>query len=100
LDNCSIHTSRPSEVFLAGHNLIRLKHPPYSSDLAPSDFYLFPAIKERLTYIQMVDEEDLFYRLRELLNEVPVRELGKLLDTWIKHLTAVTRGMEATYLEE
>jgi hypothetical protein len=70
----------------------RLKHPPYSPDLALSDFYLFPTIKEKPTNIQMVDEEDLFYRLRELLNELPVRELRKVFDTWLKRLTAVTQG--------
>jgi hypothetical protein len=80
--------------------MIRLKQPPYSPDLAPSDFYLFPTIKERLTDVQMVDEEDLFYQLRELLNDIPVRELRKVFDTGIKRLMAVTRGMQATYLEE
>jgi transposase len=48
----------------------------------------------------MADEKDLFYWLRELLNEIPVRELPKVFDTWIKRLTAVTRGIEATYLQE
>jgi hypothetical protein len=74
------------------HNMIQLKHPPYSPNLTPRDFYLFPTIKEILTDIQMVDGEDLFYRLCELLNEIPVRELRKVFDTWIKRLTAVTRG--------
>jgi hypothetical protein len=91
LDNCSIRTSGTSEVFMTEHHMIRLKHPPDSPELAPSDFYLFPTIKERLNDIQMIDEEDLFYRLRELLNEIPVRELRKVFDTWIKHLAAVTR---------
>jgi hypothetical protein len=92
LVNCSTHTGRASWVFMAEHNMTRLKHPPYSRDPAPSDFYLFPTIKERLTCIQMVDEEDLFYRLRKLLNEIPVRELRKVFDSWIKRLTAVIRG--------
>jgi hypothetical protein len=100
LDNCSIHTSGVSEVFMTEHNMVRLKHPPYSPDRAPSDFYLFPTIKERLADIQMVDEEDFFSRLREFLNEIPVRELGKVFDTWIKRLMAVNRGVEATYLKE
>jgi histone-lysine N-methyltransferase SETMAR len=38
LDNCSIHTSGASEVLMTEHNMIRLKHPPYSPDLAPIDF--------------------------------------------------------------
>jgi hypothetical protein len=53
---------------------------------------MFPTIKEQLTDIQMVNDEDVFYWLRELLNEIPVRELRKVFDTWIKRLTAVTRG--------
>jgi hypothetical protein len=86
LDDCSIHISGASEVFMTEHNMIRLKHPLYSPGLALSDFYLFPTTKERLTDIQMVDEEDLFSRLRELLNEIPVREFSKIFDTWIKDL--------------
>jgi hypothetical protein len=100
LDNSSIHTSGASEVFMARHNIRRLNNPPCSPDLAPSDFYLFSTIQERRTDIQMVDEEDLFYQLLELLSEILVRELRKVFDTWIKRLMAVTRGMEATYLEE
>jgi hypothetical protein len=77
---------------MAERNMIRLKNPPYSPDLAPSDFYLFPTIKERPTNIQVVDEEDLFCQWRELLNTIPVRELRKAFDTWIKRLAAVTQG--------
>jgi hypothetical protein len=72
--------------------MIWLKLPPYSPDLAPRDFYLFPTIKERLADIQMVDEEHVFSRLRNLLNEIPIRELRKGFNTWIKRLTGVTRG--------
>jgi hypothetical protein len=61
---------------------------------------IFTCSQQSKKDIQMVDEEDLFHRLRELLNEIPVRELRKVFDIWIKHLTAVTRGMEATDFEE
>jgi hypothetical protein len=47
VDTCSIHTSGASEVFMADHNMMRSKHPHYSLDLTPSDFYMFPTIKER-----------------------------------------------------
>jgi hypothetical protein len=56
-----IHVSGASEVFMVEHNMIQLKHPPYSPDLAPGDFYMFPTIKEQLTDIQMVNDEDVFY---------------------------------------
>jgi histone-lysine N-methyltransferase SETMAR len=32
--------------FLTSKQINVLKHPPYSPDLAPSDFFLFPKIKE------------------------------------------------------
>jgi hypothetical protein len=36
--------------------MIRLPQPPYSPDLAPSDFYLLPTVKEKLKQIQLADE--------------------------------------------
>jgi len=34
--------------FLAGNNITTLPHPPYSPDLAPCDFFLFPKLKTHL----------------------------------------------------
>jgi hypothetical protein len=41
-------TARSVREFLAGKQIIVLVHPPYSPDLAPSDFFLFPKRKEIL----------------------------------------------------
>jgi hypothetical protein len=84
--------SGETEVYISEPNTRRLKHPPYSPDLAPSDFYLFPTIKEKLKDIQMVDEEDLFYRLQELLNGISCKELDKVFGTWINRLMIVSQG--------
>jgi hypothetical protein len=65
--------------FLADHNMVRIQHSPYSPDLAPSDFDLFSTVKEKLIDNEMVDEEDLLYRLQELLNDISVRESHKVL---------------------
>jgi transposase len=43
LDNCRVHRLKASENFLAENSIIRVRHPPYSLDLAPSDFWLFGA---------------------------------------------------------
>jgi hypothetical protein len=79
-DNCSVHINAASQVCLAEHSMIGLKHLPYSRDLAPSDFYLFSTLKERLKDIEVVDEEDLLNRLKEILNESPRKKLGKVLE--------------------
>jgi [histone H3]-lysine36 N-dimethyltransferase SETMAR len=36
----------------------RLNHPPYSPDLAPADFFLFPKVKEQLSGLQL-DQDSL-----------------------------------------
>jgi hypothetical protein len=46
LDHCSVYTSRVSTDWLAKHNILGMSHPPCSVDLAPSDCYLFPTVKE------------------------------------------------------
>ena len=45
---CNTTTRQPTlrfRVFLAKKNIPVLPHPPYSPDLAPCDFYLFPKLK-------------------------------------------------------
>lgn len=46
-DNASSHTASRTIEFLRASNVKLMDHPPYSPDLAPYDFYLFPSIKER-----------------------------------------------------
>ena len=47
-DNASAHTALSICQFLAEKNIATLEHPPYSPDLAPCDFFLFPKIKSVL----------------------------------------------------
>ncbi|GBP22674.1 Mariner Mos1 transposase [Eumeta japonica] len=42
-DNASCHTSAKTTRFLEGQQIKSTGHPPYSPDLAPDDFYLFPS---------------------------------------------------------
>ncbi|GFR69698.1 histone-lysine N-methyltransferase SETMAR [Elysia marginata] len=47
-DNARPHTSRQTQCALQQLELPTIPHPPYSSDLAPSDFFLFPLLKKHL----------------------------------------------------
>jgi hypothetical protein len=40
--------------------MVSMPHPRYSPDLVPSDFYLFPTVKERLKHAGITDEDQLF----------------------------------------
>jgi histone-lysine N-methyltransferase SETMAR len=44
--------------FLASKQITVLEHPPYSPDLAPSDLFLFPKIKEILKGRHFDDIDD------------------------------------------
>ncbi|GFN75127.1 transposase [Plakobranchus ocellatus] len=47
-DNARPHTSRQTQDALRQLKLTTLPHPAYSPDLAPSDYYLFPQLKNYL----------------------------------------------------
>ena len=47
-DNAPAHTVLSIREFLSKKNIPVLPHPPYSPDLAPCDFYLFPKLKSKL----------------------------------------------------
>ena len=46
--NAPAHTALSVREFLVTKQITVLEHPAYSPDLAPSDFFLFPKIKEIL----------------------------------------------------
>ena len=59
-DNTRPHTAQQTQALL--HEQIHwdiFKHPPYSSDLAPSDFFLFPKMKGHLADKCFANDEDL-----------------------------------------
>ena len=47
-DNARPHTSRQTQCALQQLELPTIPHPPYSPDLAPSDFFLLPLLKKHL----------------------------------------------------
>ena len=47
-DNAPAHASLLIRNYLAKHQTSVVPHPPYSPDLAPADFFLFPRLKTTL----------------------------------------------------
>ena len=47
-DNAPVHNSILVTDYLTKMGIKTVPHPPYSPDLAPSDFCLFPKLKEKL----------------------------------------------------
>jgi len=63
------------EEFLATKQITVLEHPAYSPDLAPSDFFLFPKIKEILKRRHFDDIVDVRSNTRADHSTKPVPKL-------------------------
>ena len=58
-DNAPAHRTALVKDFLAKNNVTTLEHPPYSPELAPADFYLFPRPKSALKGWRFCDATDI-----------------------------------------
>ena len=58
-DNAPIHTSVASSATIDACGFRTLPHPPYSPDLAPSDFFLFNHLKKAQRHQQFATKEEL-----------------------------------------
>ena len=56
-DNAQVHNALEIREFLAKINIAVLEQPPYSPDLAPCDFFLFPKLKEVIKGTRFQDLE-------------------------------------------
>ena len=63
-----------------------LKHPPYSPDLAPSDFHLFGNLKEHLQGQKFADDNEVMEVVQSWLKATPksffLEGIRKLVDRW------------------
>ena len=57
-DNVPSYTAKLTIAFLKEENMKLLGHPPYSPDLAPCDFFLFPKIKNQLKGIHFLSLDE------------------------------------------
>jgi transposase len=69
--NALAHTALPVRVFLASKQITMLEHPPYSPDLAPSDFFLFTKMKEILKRRHFGDTDDIRSNTAAALKAIP-----------------------------
>ena len=55
-DNAPVHTATDVQEFMAKKGMKTIKHPPYSPDLAPADYFLFPKLKSALEGCHLTQE--------------------------------------------
>jgi len=81
-DNTLSHTALRVREFLAKHSIATLPQPPYSPDLSPADFFLFPRIKATLKGAHFESIEAIQTAVTKALNEVPVDAFQDAYRAW------------------
>ena len=88
-DNAKVHTSRKVQEYMESHNMKKAAQPPYSPDIAPSDFYLFGYLKEVLQGARFESPEELYSAINEILSEISPEILTSVFLKWEEKLQGV-----------
>ena len=85
-DNAPSHTSAIVTAFLKKEKVTVLPHPPYSPDLAPCDFFLFPKLKASLAGRKYQSRQALGSAIHQYLITVPKSAYRDAFKKWIHRL--------------
>ena len=69
--NASSHKCEVVKSFLASEKVKVLIHPPYSPDLSPCDFFLFPRLKKMLSGNKYTPRSSLGSAIYQCLQQMP-----------------------------
>ena len=83
-DNAPAHTAHAIREFLAKKNIPVIPPPPYSTDLAPCDFYLFPKLKSKLNGHHSGTMENIQKIVTDELNTLTENDFQYCYDQWKK----------------
>ena len=74
-DNLPAHNALSFKTFLTKHKVTVLEHPPYSPDLVPCYFLLFPKIKSVLKGTRFESVDAVKAKAMELMNKLSEGDL-------------------------
>ena len=81
-DNAPAHSAQRVQQFLAKHNISLVRQPPYSPDLAPCDFFLFPKIKTKLKGRRFQDVTEIKENATRELRAIPEQAFQECFQQW------------------
>ncbi|UYV77869.1 hypothetical protein LAZ67_15002625 [Cordylochernes scorpioides] len=83
-DNARPHTAHLVTSFLAKNGTEILPQPPYSPDITPNDFFLFPKLKAVLKGRHFDTREDIIEKSLLALKSIPKEAYKNCFDNWEK----------------
>lgn len=85
-DNASSHTAKLTVDFLEEEHVKLLGHPPYSPDLAPCDFFLFPKIKNKIKGIRFSSPDEAAAAYLEAVRALSTEDWKNCFSEWINRM--------------
>jgi histone-lysine N-methyltransferase SETMAR len=98
-DNAPAHTAHLTLSFLEESSVQLMSHPPYSPDLAPCDFWLFPKLKERLRGRRFESEDELKLEIDEALSNFDNGDYANCFGSWFDRMEKCI-DREGDYFEQ
>ncbi|GFU53074.1 histone-lysine n-methyltransferase setmar-like protein [Trichonephila clavipes] len=83
-DNAPAHTSNLVQQYLSKHNIAQLRQPPYSPDIAPCDFWLFPRLKMPLNGHRFDNKQTVETNATNALKAISKTDFQECFNKW-KH---------------
>ena len=80
------HMCEVVNSFLASEKVKVLNHSPYSPDLSPCDFFLFPRLKKMLSGNKYTSRSSLGSAIYQCLQQIPKEDYLSAFRDWIKRL--------------
>ena len=84
----SANTAAVTLDFLAANDVKLVTHPPYSPDLAPCDWFLFPSVKSHMTGEQFQNAEDVRAFSEGVILDIPQSTWSGVIDRMVKCVQA------------
>jgi [histone H3]-lysine36 N-dimethyltransferase SETMAR len=82
-DNARPHTAARVLEFLAKNKVAVMKHPPYSPDLAPCDFWMFPKLKEVLRGRKFSSNKEIVGAVQAFFKSLEANAFSTCFQKWI-----------------
>ena len=84
-DNALAHSSQLIQIFPVKHSIAQLRQLPYSSELAPCDFWFFPKLKYPLKEERFEDVEEIKRNVTGQLLAIAITEYKECFRKWEYH---------------
>ena len=85
-DNAPAHKSTTVQEYLKESGLNVLDHPPYSPDLSPCDFWLFPRLKEMLAGYRFESHCGIGKAVYQCLQHIPKEDYRAAFRKWVDRI--------------